>query len=137
MMELQTDCRPEEYIRGRKHLLITCEICGEEFWRRETEVRRYPHNFCSRSCSARFKASLFPPGTSRSKKYDRARKIYVDRFGTPSCSHCGVVPSDVHHLNEDTTDNRLENLISLCRSCHVAYHNHKTPKRKKAINAIS
>lgn len=32
---------------------------------------------------------------------------------------------DVHHINEDTTDNRLENLIPLTRSEHSTLHNKK------------
>jgi ribosomal protein L37AE/L43A len=27
-----------------------------------------------------------------------------------------------HHLNEDTRDNRLENIVILCNSCHVRFH---------------
>lgn len=32
---------------------------------------------------------------------------------------------DVHHINEDTTDNRIENLIPLTRSEHTSKHNNK------------
>lgn len=32
---------------------------------------------------------------------------------------------DVHHKNEDTTDNRIENLIPLTRSEHVTEHNNR------------
>ncbi len=28
----------------------------------------------------------------------------------------------VHHWNLDPGDNRLENLVALCSSCHLAYH---------------
>jgi len=29
----------------------------------------------------------------------------------------------VHHRNRIPEDNRLENLIALCRACHLSYHN--------------
>jgi 5-methylcytosine-specific restriction endonuclease McrA len=36
------------------------------------------------------------------------------------CSDCGRddVALEVHHVNGDPSDNRLRNLIPLCRDCH-------------------
>lgn len=45
------------------------------------------------------------------------------------CQVCGISESDlenslsVHHIDEDKTNNDPENLISLCRSCHIKIHN--------------
>jgi 5-methylcytosine-specific restriction endonuclease McrA len=42
------------------------------------------------------------------------------------CNYCNLCNSSedlvVHHLNEMKQDNRLENLIVLCRSCHAQIH---------------
>ncbi|HYC42354.1 MAG TPA: HNH endonuclease signature motif containing protein [Noviherbaspirillum sp.] len=40
----------------------------------------------------------------------------------PFCRHCGQPATDVDHINNDPSDNRLENLQPLCHSCH----SHKT-----------
>ena len=64
-----------------------------------------------------------------SKIRKKARDIYIEMYGLPTCNHCGSIPADVHHLNEDIHDNSKDNLIALCRSCHMAYHNHVSPKR--------
>ncbi len=48
----------------------------------------------------------------------RARKVK----GLGPCENCGAVKSEVHHVNEDWHDNRLENLRRLCRSCHSLTH---------------
>ena len=47
------------------------------------------------------------------------------------CTLCGVTKTyghfDVHHLNGDPNDNRPENLIVLCRNCHIAVQHGYTP----------
>jgi 5-methylcytosine-specific restriction endonuclease McrA len=47
---------------------------------------------------------------------ERVKRIHGHR-----CRHCGVtgVPLEVHHRNGDHTDNRLANLLPLCRPCHA------------------
>jgi len=45
----------------------------------------------------------------------------------PLCSDCDgqgktEVATAVHHINEDQHDNRMDNLLSLCRECHERRH---------------
>lgn len=108
-----------------------CEWCGKKMDARKADIKRGWGKFCSPSCSAQYGCTLRPPAESISRLNEIARQVYIKRNGLPSCNHCGTVPADVHHLNEDKTDNSKENLLALCRSCHVAYHNHVKPKRKK------
>lgn len=52
--------------------------------------------------------------------YMRARRA-IPTLGT--CELCGNAPAyDRHHWNRNETDNRLENLVALCRSCHQVVH---------------
>lgn len=40
------------------------------------------------------------------------------------CSECGATENiEVHHVDGDRWNNRLENLIPLCYDCHQAVHN--------------
>jgi hypothetical protein len=49
----------------------------------------------------------------------KARKIK----GYCACETCGSTKNiDVHHINNDYTDNSEDNLKSLCRKCHVNLH---------------
>jgi 5-methylcytosine-specific restriction endonuclease McrA len=122
---------------------VICKWCGKEFdietkflvyANKENSKCKTKGQFCSVSCGSKHSASLRPLANSKKRLNGIARMIYIERNGTPACFHCGKVPADVHHLNEDTTDNSKENLLALCRSCHVAYHNSASPKRKRAVN---
>jgi 5-methylcytosine-specific restriction endonuclease McrA len=66
-------------------------------------------------------------GTSEGAARALARKLLL-RAGVPKrcarCARCGMKKGwiEVHHLDEDCTNNALENLQWLCRSCHVRAH---------------
>lgn len=41
------------------------------------------------------------------------------------CYYCGFVADkwqEVHHLNDDHSDNSLENLVTICALCHQSFH---------------
>ncbi len=70
---------------------------------------------------------------------NRLAAIKRDEF---SCRECGFVSPDeitskgqelvVHHIdfsgNSDTPNNRIENLQTLCRACHIRIHTHEVRK---------
>ena len=63
-------------------------------------------------------------GNTRKKKFDKVSK----RDG-PYCRNCGALPSEkqlvLDHVNNDPTNNILENLQLLCRRCNYL----KNPRR--------
>lgn len=54
------------------------------------------------------------------------KRVYDDQVGVWECSLCGAVEGeiqlDIHHKNQDKTDNRPENLVCLCKTCHQLLH---------------
>src|SRR5690606_36167663 len=98
-----------------------CTICGVRLQRKrspsgvlEDMTAFLKRQFCSLSCAN----SRLRGGLSRKAFHNRARK-----FRKPSCEACGWTKYlHVHHINEDWTDNRPENLQTLCRNCHKFWH---------------
>lgn len=60
---------------------------------------------------------------------------------TNKCECCGLtewlgkpISCELHHINGDHTDNRIENLIILCPNCHSQTDNYAGRKNKKGVN---
>jgi len=132
----------------------SCEICEEtvERWPSEfTDV-----TLCSGSCRSKWLADTFVgenhPNWKDTEKlaygpgWDRIRRLAVKRDGY-RCQICGITKSelgqnpDVHHIipvrwfvkSEDHTRadaHSLENVISLCRSCHRQAEHGRIPQQK-------
>ena len=84
-----------------------CLTCGENCGRKR---------YCSETCKP-------------IRTYLGRHLKVIDRINV-RCKICNgllFVPH-VHHLNGDHKDNRKENLIILCPSCHLKLHRRKLPK---------
>ena len=69
---------------------------------------------------------------------ERHVKIYTKHFNigeqdVPLCEVCGTVAVDVHHVEprgrggKNPEKDRIDNLIGLCRSCHLKAEKQKQP----------
>lgn len=98
-----------------------CGMCGARFQRRRFESGRLEdlaafmkRQFCSLSCAN----SRTKGGLSRKAFHAQARKQRK-----PHCECCGTSKRrEVHHVNEDWTDNSPANLQTLCIFCHTFWH---------------
>ena len=67
--------------------------------------------------------------------YKLKRRILRDGIKSNRCESCGLdtwmgkpIPLELHHINCNNQDNRLENLLLLCPNCHAmtdGYRNRK------------
>ena len=44
------------------------------------------------------------------------------------CAVCGGDRPHIHHIDEDATNNKLDNLLPLCPNCHLRDQNNPTRK---------
>lgn len=118
---------------------FVCESCGRRAWAQRRNVTR--RRYCSRDCyrahfNCRYlrgpnngrwrggRALSYGPGWKEIRAFVRAR----DKV----CRACGRTPEengralDVHHLDPHrfSGDNSPDNLIALCRSCHMRADDH-------------
>ena len=108
-----------------------CEQCGELMSRKrqrngdlESMLHFGRRKFCDRKCmAANFDARPVTATPNWMTAHHHARKLVPKG----PCEKCGNPKGmDVHHINEDWRDNRRENLIRLCRSCHLKIHRYKS-----------
>lgn len=71
----------------------------------------------------------------------RLRERYKKATGFSSCHNCGLsewmgqdIPLEIHHINGNNTDNRLENLVLLCPNCHALTNNYRGRAQLSALS---
>lgn len=106
-----------------------CVICGEYFYVPQYRLKKSETKYCSRSCLAKDKLKKYN-SVYRFKKSDKPlHKYKIIRINGKQVrehrwkmeQHLGRKLESwehVHHINDDSFDNRIENLIVLSNSDH-------------------
>lgn len=99
-----------------------CAWCGATMGRKTFPSGRIEplgifrgRRFCNLTCSGLAGRKANP---ARKSYHWRARKFISTR-----CATCGTAETlQVHHLDKNPANNKPENLMTLCRSCHTKWH---------------
>lgn len=73
------------------------------------------------------------------QSYKLKKRLLEEGIKEYECEGCGntewkgqKIPLELHHINGDNTDNRIENLQLLCPNCHALTENYRGRKKKSA-----
>lgn len=76
---------------------------------------------------------------SNFQSFKLKKRLFSSQLKPMSCECCGwsqkttsgYLPLELHHINGDRHDNRIENLQILCPNCHSLTDNHRGRNRSK------
>lgn len=104
----------DEFVKGCLEITKTCPCCGKEF----TKFRRDESVTCSHSCSNNFFAEK-----RMRPDYTLSYRTICFRYHKKACVVCGedkIV--EVHHYDENHSNNEPSNLVPLCPNHHRYWH---------------
>jgi hypothetical protein len=119
--------------KGRKRgKLVKCYLCKSPIYKKlkDLNLSKSGKYFCSHVCSniwlgGQQRAGNHPNWSSGKSSY----KNLLNRTDfKKECILCGKDDSRilcVHHLDKNRNNNKVQNLVWLCRSCHFLVHNYK------------
>lgn len=108
----------------------TCLLCGAEF-ERTFGTYGYKQKYCSSKCRRKAESVLGDKSLTDKKYKDELRfggnKLKVMQRDGFRCRICNKkLNLVVHHKDQsgqsETPNNELDNLVTLCRTCHVNIH---------------
>ena len=66
-------------------------------------------------------------------KTEKIKKTFCECCGEPGIIQYGKYKLALHHINCDPNDNRPTNLMTVCPSCHMIFHNGKRKRLQCSI----
>lgn len=104
-------CCRDVQVPGRKR----CYACQRYFWRYKKERQPGPTGRVASEMVLEKQPSW--KGASASQVAQRRR--IQRRLPLGQCQRCDAIAIDRHHINGDTNDNDIQNILCLCRRCHM------------------
>ena len=105
---------------------VCCSSCEKIFLKKHSEILKSLNHFCSRSCSISFSnkkrlGSNHPNWKDTPNQYrEKALRNYEQKCFF--CNYNIVEVLQVHHIDHNRSNNKLDNLVLLCPTCHVEVH---------------
>lgn len=125
-----------DYIKQNGSVTTICAWCKLEHTKKKSQLVNSKSGlyFCTRKCKDEAQKiggikEIQPLhfGTAKDQGSEIYRKLFEDHEFF--CNRCGYkefkVAVQIHHIDENRTNNDKTNLIPLCANCHWALHNNK------------
>lgn len=66
------------------------------------------------------------------KRFRKAGSILL-RIAIPRCEECGSEQTITHHIDQNKQNDTIENLVVLCKSCHMRFHKANDPSLRESM----
>ena len=123
-LRISEESTPEKY----------CAYCGKRMYPNITKSGKVQslsafkrRKYCDQQCCHKALVNVGVGSHEFSTSHHSARAIkYLILGAEKKCERCGSSSYvDVHHKDGDYTNNNPNNLICLCKSCHLKEHRHR------------
>jgi hypothetical protein len=129
-----------------------CPVCSTSFYVTQSAIRKGEGTYCSRKCSNPFRGSKGEKnGNWKDGKHTRSDGYVMVRVSTDKyelehrvvmADHIGreLLPNEqVHHINRQRNDNRIENLELTTISDHIKDHHapKKDPSKWQIVSCLN
>lgn len=118
-----------------KQLEKYCEYCGKIMQRKRYGKRLEcfgifkKRKYCDINCMKKAYLKVGKNNQTWSNAHTTARKINNLILHKNKCEECGSNKNlDIHHKDGNWKNNNLDNLVCLCRSCHIKHERNKNKK---------
>ena len=112
-----------------------CAFCGKKLERRyfpgcnkfEDMKHFKQRKYCDRLCMRKAFTNVGNNNSNWSNTHSTARTINELFLHKNKCEICNKAEKlDIHHVDKNPNNNNAENLMCLCRSCHMKIHHPKS-----------
>lgn len=123
-----------------KSVLCKCFNCGKPVEKYPSDLRRSKSGnvYCSKKCAVSKNNALYKHGEMH-PNYTQGRGSYRNRklrYSENKCERCGIdnkIVLEVHHIDGNRKNCKLENLKILCANCHLIEQNELTKIRGNVL----
>lgn len=131
------------YVGLKTGKMIPCAVCGKETYKtlKALRISKSKKYFCTRSCQTKWRNALYVGSKhSNFRTGEYAYRSMLDRYGVPKfcrlCKTKDVRVLAVHHIDENHSNNKLNNLAWVCHNCHHLVHHYENEKQKFMVTIV-
>lgn len=121
---------------------VTCHACETTVYKSLKAISGSKSGtfFCTKSCQTIWRNKIYVREKHANWKggHSSYRELLLRSDTSPTCALCDAADVRIlaaHHIDEDRSNNTIENLAWLCHNCHHLVHHHGD-EHKKFMAAI-
>jgi hypothetical protein len=116
---------------------VTCHACETTVYKSLKAISGSKSGtfFCTKSCQTIWRNKIYVQEKHANWKggHSSHRELLLRSDASPTCALCDAADVRIlaaHHIDEDRSNNTIENLAWLCHNCHHLIHHHLDEDKK-------